>query len=74
MSELIAHIECLACGTRRAIPAEALGERRGPALWRVLRCSRCGSFGKAGLRLIWAGQVGNPLAAGHGAKPQKEAS
>ena len=73
MAELVAHVECLACGHKAIIPAEALGERRGPALWRVLRCSSCGSLGRAEIRLIWAGQV-DPLAAGHGAKPREKAS
>ena len=52
---------------------EALGQERGPALWRVLRCSKCGSLGKAELRLIWT-QEGNPLAGGHGGKPRERAS
>ena len=67
-------VECAACGHKASIPVEALGERRGPALWRVLRCSRCGSLGKAELRLIWTQEGVNPLAAGHGAKPQERAS
>ena len=74
MAELVAHVECMACGHQARIPADALGGRHGPALWRVLRCSKCGSLGKAELRLMWAQEGVNPLAAGHGAKPQEQAS
>jgi hypothetical protein len=73
MAELIAHVECMACRHQARIPVDSIGSRRGPALWRVLRCSKCGSLGKAELRLMWV-QDGNPLAAGDGAKPREQAS
>ena len=73
MSKPVAHVEYPSCGHHARLPVGALGERRGPALWRVLRCSTCGSLGKAEVRLTWM-QEGNPLAAGHGDKPRERAS
>ena len=74
MSELVAHVECMACRHQAWISVEALVDRHGPGLWRLLRCSRWGSLGKAELRLIWTQAGVNPLAAGHGDKPREQAS
>jgi hypothetical protein len=63
---LIAIVECRVCGRVAELPVEALGERRGPALWRSLRCTGCRMLGRAEVRLVLQQASDSPLAAGHG--------